>query len=161
MRYILISLISFLAACGGGSGSDTVDEFVEDVTETGVEQTSTDTFGRGGNLYKPEADETSSGAGFPVVLFDGSFSEQFESCEIPLADGTITQLDCNDRSSFTQFPFSCFSNPLADGLRRQTWRATVPCEQLGEVRVTCRLGADTFIFEAPNGQLGNVCTEFR
>ena len=117
--------------------------------------TSTQLFGSGGNLYKPVSDADALGAGNLVVLFDSSFTNQFESCSIPLADGTTGNLSCIDDQPFTQIPFSCFSNG-----NRQTWRANFRCEAVGSVVVTCLDFNQEVIFTAPAGQTGAICSRF-
>ena len=157
-RYLLIFAFALvLGSCG--SSSDSSDE--EAATEAPATESTEgrevieDTFGVGGNLYKPRSDVISSGAGNVVVLFDRSYSEQMEGCSIPLKDGTSGALFCINNEAFTQVPFSCFSNG-----GRQTWRGNFKCEDVGEVVVMCRRGDKRFRFSAPGGQTGNVCTRF-
>ena len=169
MRWLLAFSLIFLANCGSGSGGG--EEIAELIEETpaaeAVEETttaepsepnpivSTQFFGESGNLYKPKADETASGAGNMVVLLSAQFTEQFDSCEVRKTDGTVAQLFCNNTVPWTQIPFSCFSNG-----NRQTWRANFPCGEVAEVLITCRSFNQEVVFTVPEAARGAVCSRF-
>lgn len=158
MRNVLL-LGSFLVsislmACGGSGGSgDSTGPVLESATPNPIVRTQL--FGDGGNLYKPVSDDHGSGGGNLVVLFDRQFTEAFDSCEIPLADGTVAPLICIDNQPWTQKPYSCFSNG-----ERQTWRANFRCGAVGEIKVTCRSLTQEVIFTVPEAVRGHVCTRF-
>ncbi|MCB9030524.1 MAG: hypothetical protein H6619_05685 [Deltaproteobacteria bacterium] len=157
MRLISLFILSTLIACGGGAGSTGLDSTSSSsASDPIVEKVVTrDYFGTDGNLYKPVSDLTASGAGNMVVLFSAKYTEQFDSCRVSKDDGTTADLICINDQEWTHIPFSCFANG-----NRQTWRANFKCSSVGEVVVTCLLGTDEYVFEAPNGQTGNVCTRF-
>lgn len=114
---------------------------------------STQFFGRNGNIYKPVSDTDASGDGNLVVLFSSSFTRQFESCNIVMADGSTRGLTCINDQPWTQIPFSCFSNG-----NRQTWRADFRCSAVGAVLVRCLDFNQEITFTVPDGQQGNVCS---
>ncbi len=114
---------------------------------------STQFFGRNGNVYKPVSDTDASGGGNLVVLFSSSFTRQFESCNIVMADGSTRGLSCINDQPWTQIPFSCFSNG-----NRQTWRADFKCSSVGSVLVRCLDFNQEITFTVPSGQQGNVCS---
>ncbi len=185
MKRLSVFLILCLSACGGSSGSDPITEnvetetlaeevavetapAVEETAEEAVEEfdpaesnpiVSTQFFGENGNIWKPAADEHSSGAGLLVVLLSGIFTEQFDSCEVRTRSGQTAQMLCVNDQPWTQRPYSCFSNPDANGWR-QTWRATFPCDQAGEVRVLCRSFNQEVTFTVPAAARGAVCSRF-
>ena len=151
---VLLSLLSliFITSCGGGGGgSDSEDS---DLSPTNP-ITSTQFFGENGNLYKPRSDDHASGAGNLVILLSPQFTTRFDTCEIKKNDGTVASLLCIDDQDWTQIPFSCFSNG-----GRQTWRATFPCNEAGEVRVVCRDLLQEVTFTVPDTSLGQVCGRF-
>lgn len=156
-RKLLVSLLIFVASCGGGSGGSTPEEntSAEDLSLTENPIVKTQFFGSEGNLWKARADETASGSGLLVVLLSAQFTQKFDSCEVKLASGETAQLFCNDRVEWTQIPFSCFSNG-----NRQTWRASFSCDKVAEVKVTCRSLNQEVIFTVPEEQRANVCWRF-
>ena len=116
---------------------------------------STQFFGRDGNLYKPVSDPDASGGGNMVVLLSSQFTEQFDSCEIPVRSGRKAQLTCINDQPWTQIPFSCFSNG-----NRQTWRASFGCSEVAEITVTCYQFNQEVVFTLPDESKFRVCTRF-
>jgi len=162
MRYLtILFLFLSLIACGSSSDEEEIidaitgEEMSEETMETNPIAMSTQFFGQNGNLWKPEADPTSAGAGLLVILLSASFTEQFDSCEITNNAGETVPLVCINDQPFTQIPFSCFSNG-----NRQTWRAPIPCEQVGAVRAICRSFNQEVTFTVPEAQRGQVCSRF-
>ncbi|RMG44827.1 MAG: hypothetical protein D6719_01085 [Candidatus Dadabacteria bacterium] len=160
--FILILFTAFIAACGSSTdSSDGVAMMSDDgsapVAEPVVEERNVtrEFFGQKGNLWKPAADGHSSGAGNLVVLFGSHHSKQFERCRVKKTDGTLADLLCINDQPWTQVPFSCFSNG-----NRQTWRATFPCSQVSQVRVSCLRGGNEWVFTVPDAQKGGVCSRF-
>lgn len=166
----IIALTILVAGCSGSGddvnvlgdpdGNGSAEEGPSDVTdaideESGESNVIEDTFGVDGNLYKPESDEASSGNGNLVILLGQKYTQQMETCSIPLRDGSTGVLICIDDQPWTQTPFSCFSN-----MNRQTWRAAFRCEEVGEIVVTCFIGEQEYRFTPPGGQVGNICTRF-
>lgn len=146
--------LSLLSGCGGSSGGDG-SEIDNGNSDNPIIQESREFFGQDGNLWKPRSDETSSGTGNLVVLFSAKFTTRFDSCEVPLNDGTVGQLVCIDNQPWTHVPFSCFSNG-----GRQTWRANFPCSAAARVEVTCRDAMQQVVFTVPDGSVGAVCSRF-
>lgn len=140
---------------GDSSGDSVSDTETETETDTEMETSQTFFFGEGGNLWKPEADPVSSGAGNLVVLFDSMFNPEFDGCQVKKTSGEVAPLICINDQPFTQIPFSCFSNG-----NRQTWRASFPCEEAAEVLVTCQLGSDSYVFTVSEAARGQVCSRF-
>ena len=167
MKYLVVLMSLFLFSCGGSSNSSGSEDEVfaeesgtEEVVaeESGLETESVvqiEYFGQDGNLYKPVSDETASGGGNMVVLLSSKYTEQFDSCEVLLTNGEIAQLICINDQPWTQIPYSCFSNG-----NRQTWRASFNCNEVAEIKITCRDGEDEYIFTVPDNALGHVCTRF-
>jgi len=146
----LLFLCFTLFACGGGSsGGDALTDAVD--TASVIEQA----FGTEGNIWKPEADAISSGAGNLVVLFSSKFTNEFSSCELMLNDGSTAQLICINNQPWTQTPFSCFSNG-----GRQTWRANFKCDAAGSVEVLCKDTDVDYIFTVPAAARAQVCSRF-
>jgi hypothetical protein len=156
MKKLLILLpLCFIISCGGGSGSE--DDLVNagEVLSEVIEDNpivKTQFFGDGGNLYKPKADAHGAGAGNLVILADASFTRQFESCSIKLNTGEISQLYCINDQPWTQIPYSCFSNG-----NRQTWRANAKCEDVAEVKVTCKDLNQEIVFTVPEEVRNRIC----
>lgn len=88
-------------------------------------------------------------------MFDPTFSEQFESCEVTKTTGETAQLVCINDQPFTQIPYSCYSNG-----GRQTWRATFTCDEVAEVVVTCYLRDEVYIFTVGEAARPQVCSRF-
>lgn len=150
---VIIAIISI--SCGGGSSDSGETDTVSVPLFESNPIVRTQFFGVDGNLYKPESDLHGSGGGNLVVLIGAQFAEQFDSCEIPLADGSIAPLACLNSESWTEVPFSCFSNG-----NRQTWRANFRCSSVAEVKVTCRSFNQEVVFTVPEELRGNVCTRY-
>jgi hypothetical protein len=150
------ALIVSLAACGS-SGSDDADQ--QTVPESAVGEPSivrtTEFFGNSGNLYKPAGEEGGSGAGLVVILLGPHHTEQFDSCEIKKSDGTVAQLDCNNRVPWTHQPYSCFANG-----NRQHWRADFSCWDVGDVKVTCKKPGIETVFTVPDEVRAGVCSRW-
>lgn len=119
---------------------------------TGATTRGSETFGVAGNLWKPRSEEGSSSAGLLVVLLGAQHTGRFDTCEVRKRDGSIAQLDCNDRVSWTHTPFSCVANG-----GREHWRADFPCEEAAEARVVCRNFSEEVSFAAPGAAIGAVC----
>lgn len=154
IKIVTISILLglFQTSCGGGSGSE---NSTETITPSNPIAQSIQLFGQGGNIWKPEADAISSGAGNLVVLFDQQFSTRFDTCEVTLADGSIAPLICIDFEPWTQIPFSCFSNN-----NRQTWRAGFKCDAVTKVEVVCRDINQEVTFTVPDELKSFVCNRF-
>lgn len=169
MRLFSLLVLSLsLIACGSSDdNSDTSDALSAGTSlEEGgtadpalVGKTITDYFGQDGNLWKPAGDDHGAGPGNLVVLAGGKYSTAFDSCTVKKTDGTTVPLTCIDNAPWTHIPFSCFGNPI-NGADRQHWRADFRCGSAAAVEVICHLGLDTYIFLAPNGRVGEVCTRF-
>ena len=151
LKILILVLLIFTISCGGSSSSDSDgSEFLLDTTVK-----TTEFFGNEGNIYKPRADTNSPGPGNLVVLLSAKFTKQFDSCEVRTNTGETAQLICINDQPWTQTPFSCFSNG-----NRQTWRANFRCNEMGEVKVTCRLPDQEVIFTVPEEQRGQICNRF-
>lgn len=145
-------LLGGLIGCGGSGGGDS--EIVQEdqsITKVVIEES----FGVEGSLWKPVSDGHSSGSGNLVILLTSRYATQFDSCEVPLNDGTIGQLICINDQPWTHVPFSCFSNG-----GRQTWRANFRCSSAARVEATCKSGTTEVKFTVPAAQLSQVCTRF-
>lgn len=154
--FLTLLSVCLLNACShGGGGDDTGDGPAAGIPEIGNPIVQTQIFGENGNLYKPRSAEDSAGTGNLVVLLSPQFTTQFDSCEIRKSNGEIGQLICINDQPWTHVPFSCFSNG-----NRQTWRANFRCDEVAEVKVTCRDFQQEVIFAAPAGQTGSLCTRF-
>ena len=141
------------ASCGGGSGGD--DDPEQQAIEETIVRAIEEIFGTEGHLWKPRADDISSGAGNLVVLLGTEFTTRFDTCKVPLNDGTMADLVCIDDQPWTQTPFSCFSNG-----NRQTWRANFTCDQAARVEVVCQDSEKQVVFTVGDGALGAVCSRF-
>lgn len=160
---VVLMCILTLGACGGDvSLGANADEEQSDSSSSGTSSNSdssisvsirTEYFGEKGNLWKPEADEGSANAGLLVVLLAPEFTDRFDSCEVPLIDGTMGALDCNDRVEWSHTPYSCVANG-----GREHWRANFRCEDTALVRVVCRSTAEEVTFEAPGVGISAVCS---
>ncbi len=152
-----IFFLSLLSACGSSGGDGSIDDpFGETpVSEAPNLIVSTQFFGENGNIYKPQSDDKGAGQGNMVVLFSASFTTQFESCSIRKSNGEIAPLLCINDQPWTQIPFSCFSNG-----NRQTWRANFSCNEVGEVKVTCKDMNQEVVFTVPESARSFVCTRF-
>lgn len=171
MRLFSLFIISLtLIACGSSSdnsdtfGTPSTDTPSADVADPVADpvaggKTFTDNFGSEGNLWKPAGDAHASGAGNLVIVIAGKYSTQFDSCSVKKADGTTAELTCVNNVPWTHHPFSCFANPIG-GLDRQHWRANFECGSAASVEAICHLGLDTYVFQAPDGRFGEVCTRF-
>lgn len=171
MRVLSLLVLSLaLVACSDDSGSDSIDAGSEDLVLNDpappasddpalVGKTITDYFGQDGNLWKPAGDDHGAGPGNLVILAGAKYSTQFESCSLKKTDGTTAPLTCINNAPWTHIPYSCFGNPLGGG-DRQHWRADFRCGSAAAVEVICSLGLDTYVFIAPDGRLGEVCTRF-
>lgn len=144
-----------LTGCGGDSG-DGEEEIIEPPPAAAPNPiVSTQYFGQNGNLWKPRGDDHGGSPGSLVVLLSAQFTEQFDTCEVPMADGTIGQLICINNQPWTQTPYSCFTNG-----DRQTWRAPFGCEDAGDVKVTCKQENQEVIFTVPDGVGKNTCQRY-
>jgi hypothetical protein len=90
-----------------------------------------------------------------VVLPSSKYTGRFDSCELELIDGTIEQLDCNDRVDWSHTPFSCVANG-----NREHWRSQFACNQAAQVRVICRNATEELTLEAPGAGITSVCSRF-
>lgn len=177
---LLFAFTSLTVGCGSSGSDDFFDEFPNDQNPPAANPESgeappaadpiadpvatptpastevvTEIFGRDGNLYKPFSDDHGAGGGNLVVLMSSRYTKRFETCEIPLKDGTTAQLTCIDNQPWTHTPYSCFANG-----DRQHWRASFRCSSVAQIRVRCRLAGKTYIFTVDEGSRGNVCTRY-
>jgi hypothetical protein len=158
----LASVVAILAACGGSSGGDGSSVEVDNDPALGSNpnvRVATENFGVDGNLWKPSGDDHGSSPGAVVVIIGPRYQKQFDSCEVKLRDGTTKQLTCVNNVPWTHTPYSCFANP-SNGGERQHWRSFTSCHDMAEVKATCYLDGQEFVFQAPEGQVGSVCTRF-
>ena len=156
LSFLALPLLVFSVACGGSSSSSdsSADASATSADAPAITRIS-DTFGVDGNLWKPAAEEGSSTAGLLVVLPSSKYTGRFDSCEIELIDGTIEQLDCNDRVEWSHTPFSCVANG-----NREHWRSQNTCNQAAQVRVICRNATEELTIEAPGAGITAVCSRF-
>lgn len=166
MRLFALLVVSlFTMACGSSGGNSGTTEtpsadVADPISDPVVEgKTFVDYFGRDGNLWKPAGDDHGAGPGNLVILAGGKYSEQFDTCSVKKTDGTTVPLTCINNVPWTHIPYSCFGNPIG-GKDRQHWRADFRCGSAAAVEVICHLGLDTYVFQAPDGRLGEVCTRF-
>lgn len=162
MNFVLVGVaLLFVCGCGGSDGSSSEDDSDLSDIESGGESLTpapvvvTEIFGQDGNLWKPSGDSHGAGAGNLVVLLSSKYTEQFDSCEVALNTGEVSQLICINDQPWTHTPFSCFSNG-----ERQTWRAVFPCSDAAEVKVTCYSATEEVIFTVPETSRGWTCQRF-
>lgn len=159
MRFVGLAVVAafslMFASCGssGGGGEEESTEAV--VLEETITKAFEEYFGVEGNLWKPRSDDHSSSPGNLVVLLSSKYTTRFDTCEIPLNDGTTAQLLCIDTESWTHTPYSCFSNG-----GRQTWRASFGCSKAARIEVVCRDSDKEVVFTVPFGQEGRICERF-
>ena len=165
---VILGSTLFLTACGSssnddlsfGSSSSTTPPSSSTSAPTSTQAPSdpVDTeslsalFGENGNLWKPAAEEKSSTAGLLVVLLSSEYTGRFDSCEVQRTDGSIEQLDCNDRVPWSHEPFSCVANG-----GREHWRATIRCDQAAQAKVVCRNFSEEITIQAPGAAVNAVC----
>ncbi len=155
---LTIALSFSIIACGSSSDVNLSGEENESEgsTPTPAEEqieTRTEYFGEKGNLWKPRADENSSTSGLLVVLLSSEYTDVFDSCAVPLLDGTFGALDCNDRVEWSHHPFSCVAN---EG--REHWRAYFTCDKAAMVQVICRNATQRVTFEAKGAGISATCS---
>lgn len=146
---IALSLI-VLSSCGGGGGGGGTEETTTPTTPQRTQVTQF--FGQNGNLWKPEAEPKSSTAGLLVVLLGPEHTDRFDNCRVEKIDGSVEDLDCNDRVEWSHIPFSCVANG-----GREHWRALFKCEEAAVARVICTNATEEYTFEAAGAGLGAVC----
>lgn len=144
-----LCVISCGSSGGGGEGGETAFTEAATSTRTKIKQF----FGQNGNLWKPEAEPKSSTAGLLVVLLGREHTNRFNRCRIEKVDGSVADLDCNDRVEWSHVPFSCVANG-----GREHWRALFTCEDAALVRVICTNPTEELTVEAAGVGLGAVCS---
>lgn len=146
----LISCLINLISCGGSGGDDG-----DSSNSRSPVRVASEDFGVDGNLWKPSGDSHGSSPGSVVVIISSRYTKQFDYCEVYLRDGTTLPLTCINNVSWTHIPYSCFANG-----NRQHWRSFTSCHDFAEVKATCYLDNQEYLFKAPAGQAGSVCTRF-
>ncbi|GEM_PF-2233115 len=176
-RIIILSAVMSLAACGSSDNNTFIDEtggnpevatpdpsaqgdsIVDPIAEGPIAppagSKTTENFGNEGNLWKPSGDDHGAGAGNLVVIISSKYSKQFDSCSVPLRDGTTSSLVCINNVPWTHTPYSCFANG-----NRQHWRANFKCSDAAEIKATCRKGSETYVFTVEGGARANVCGRY-
>ena len=112
-------------------------------------------FGLTGSRYYPVSRLEGAGKGNVLVALGTEFETPFESCSMPLADGTTAPLVCAQAVNH-----STNSTPCVDDRGIQIWRASFRCSSVAELKVTCKRNDREIVFTVHDGLEDKVCSFF-
>lgn len=112
-------------------------------------------FGFSGSRYYPVSRLEGAGKGNVLVALGSEFERPFESCSMPLADGTTAPLVCTQAVNN-----STNSAPCVDDRGVQIWRASFRCSSVAELKVTCKRDDREVMITVRQGLEDQVCSFF-
>ena len=167
LRFLLFPLVSAFVFIGSGQSQNQTD-LIDDLTDRGgipvnssMSSVSSEReieeryFGVAGNQYFPVSALEGVGRGNVQVSIKNVFNQSFESCSMPLADGSLAPLTCVDSAGEKSAGEKC-----VDSSGNQVWQASFRCTSVLELKVICIADGARVLFTVPEGAGDQVCSQF-